>query len=133
MVFGLVVGSGLMTLGVLVARGHAVKQPGVPLGMYFFMGSIAMLAAAGDLRLLLRGGIAGSRLVRHLWRMCFAWFIATGSFFLGQQQVIPAALRKQGLLVPLALMPLGFLMYWWLRVSFGKRTTMVVRKEGARA
>jgi hypothetical protein len=134
MVFASVLGISMMTLGVLVARGLVAKQPGVPLGIYFFMPSVVMLAAAGDLRMLLRGGISGSaRIVRHLWRMCFGWFIATGSFFLGQQQIIPAAVRKQALLVPLALLPLGFLVYWWLRVSILKRATFVVRKEEARA
>ena len=134
MVFAFVLGSSLMTLGVLVARGEAAKQPGVPLGVYFFMASITLLAAAGDFRVLLRGGISGSaRLVRHLWRMCFAWFMATGSFFIGQQQVFPSALRKQALLVPLAFLPLGLLIYWWLRVSFAKRATFVMRKEEARA
>ena len=133
MVFASVLGSSMMTLGVLVALGQVAKQPGVPLGMVFLMPSIVMLAAAGDVRMLLRGGIAGTaRLARHLWRMCFAWFIATGSFFLGQQQVIPPALRKQALLVPLALMPLGFLVYWWLRISVLKRATFVVRTERAR-
>ncbi|HTT21581.1 MAG TPA: hypothetical protein VMG82_21820 [Candidatus Sulfotelmatobacter sp.] len=134
MVFAFVVGGSLMTLGVLVARREAAKQPGVPLGVYFFMGSITLLAAAGDLHMLLRGTISGSaRLVRHLWRMCFAWFMATGSFFIGQQHVFPAALRKQALLVPLAFMPLGLLIYWWLRVSFAKRGTFVMRKEEVRA
>jgi len=36
---------------------------------------------------------AKRRIARHLWLMCFGWFIATGSFFLGQQQVFPAWLR----------------------------------------
>jgi len=44
----------------------------------------------GDIRMLVRGGVFGAkRIVRHLWRMCFGLFVATGSFFLGQQQVFP--------------------------------------------
>ena len=57
-----------------------------------FTASIPLLAAIGDLRMLLRGGISGtSRITRHLWRMCYGLFIATGSFFLGQQQVFTRA------------------------------------------
>src|SRR5262249_47450040 len=57
---------------------------GVPAGMNFFLGSVMLLAAAGDVRMLLRGGVVGpTRIARHLWRMCFGLFIATGSFFLG--------------------------------------------------
>lgn len=119
--FAIVLGCSLLTLGVLVARGEAAGQAGVPLGMYFFMGGIPLLAGAGDLRMLLRGGISGTaRIARHLWRMCFGLFIATGSFFLGQQQVFPAAFRKQYLLFPLATMPLVLLIYWLGRVSLFK-------------
>jgi uncharacterized membrane protein len=120
--FAVTIGGSLLTLGILVARGSAAKQPGVPLGMYFFMGTIPLLAAAGDLRMLLGGGIAGRpRLARHLWRMCFGLFIATGSFFLGQQQVFPPAIRKQYLLAPLAILPLILLIYWMIRVRLSKR------------
>jgi hypothetical protein len=112
----------MLTLGIRVATGQSEGQPGVPIGMYFFLASISLLAAAGDVRLLIRGGISGKpRLVRHLWRMCFGLFIATGSFFLGQQQVFPSALRKQYLLAPLAILPLVLLIYWMVRVSFVKR------------
>src|SRR5207247_1850066 len=69
--------------------GHA--RAGVPAGMVFFLGTIYLLAGIGDLRLLREGSITGPRrLARHLWRMCFALFIASGSFFLGQMKFIPA-------------------------------------------
>jgi len=56
--------------------------------------------------------------VRHLWRMCFGFFIATGSFFLGQQQVFPAWLRGSGVLFIPALLPLILLIFWLFRVRF---------------
>ena len=57
---------------------------GVPAGMHLFMGSVCLLAAAGDVRMLVSGGVLGTkRIARHLWRMCFGLFIAAGSFFLG--------------------------------------------------
>lgn len=118
----LVIGLSLWTLGILMVRGLVEPQSGAPIGMTFVMGSIPLLAATGDIRMLVRGGIDGKpRLVRHLWRMCFGLFIATGSFFMGQQQVFPAALHKQYLLGPLAILPLVLLIYWMLRVSFAKR------------
>src|SRR6266576_659316 len=83
LVFGLAIGASLLTLGMLVANDQPARQAGVPLGMYFFMGTIPLLAAAGDIRMLVRGGISGTpRIARHLWRMCFGLFIASGSFFL---------------------------------------------------
>jgi uncharacterized membrane protein len=123
----LAVGGTLFTLGVRVVTGHAEPQAGVPVAMYFFMGTIPLLAAAGDIRMLVRDGITGRpRLVRHLWRMCFGLFIATGSFFLGQQQVFPEVLRKQYLLGPLAILPLILLIYWLLRVKLTKRWNRLV-------
>lgn len=51
---------------------------------YSIFALIALLSAAGDIRMLIRGGVAGAqRLIRHLWRMGFALFVAAGSFFLG--------------------------------------------------
>ena len=90
--------------------------------MILFLGSVALIAAAGDIRMLVRGGISGTpRIARHLWRMCFGLFIASGSFFLGQQQVFPPAIRKQYILAPLAILPLVLLIYWLVRVRIRKR------------
>ena len=101
---------------------------GVPAGMHFFLGSV-MLLAAGDVRMLLRGGVFGAqRIVRHLWRMCFGLFIATGSFFLGQgSKVFPAFILKTNVLFIPAILPLILLIFWLFRVRFTyayKRTSM---------
>jgi len=94
---------------------------GVPVGMIFFLGSVALLAAAGDLRLLVRGGIFGrQRIVRHLWRMCFSFFIATGSFFIGQLQVFPVFIRRTNLLFIPGILPLVLMIFWLIRVRFTK-------------
>jgi hypothetical protein len=118
--------------GVKIVRSGASSQDGVPVGMNFFMGSIMMLAAAGDVRMLLRGGLFGAkRIARHLWRMCFGLFIASGSFFLGPSnrplrllsrvglgQHLPAALFSTALYMFLTLLPLILLIFWLLRVRF---------------
>ena len=63
--------------GVRVLRSGATSQDGVPVGMTFFMGSVCLLAAIGDVRMLLKRGVLGAkRVARHLWRMCFGLFIA---------------------------------------------------------
>ena len=122
LVMALAIGVSLWALGILMIHGRVDPQPGVPIGMCFFMGAIPLLAATGDIHMLVRGGISGRpRLVRHLWRMCFGLFLATGSFFLGQQQVFPAAIRKQYILAPLAILPIVLLIYWLVRVKFTAR------------
>jgi uncharacterized membrane protein len=61
---------------------------GVPFFMLFFLATVTTLAAAGDLRMMRSGALrAGPRLARHLWRMCFALFIAAGSFFSIRERV----------------------------------------------
>ena len=90
---------------------------GVPAGMMFFMATIVLLAAIGDARMIRAGGIRGARrLARHLWRMSFALFIASGSFFIGQMKFIPEPVRIVPLIVVLAVSPLLLLLYWMWRV-----------------
>jgi hypothetical protein len=52
--------------------------------------------------------------------MCCGFFIATGSFFLGQQQVLPAFLRGAIFLTVLALLPFPLTIYWLFRARFSK-------------
>jgi uncharacterized membrane protein len=112
-------GSWMWFTGLEKAFSHIPPNDGVPIGMDFFIGSVMLLAAAGDIRMMVCGGLSGAkRLMRHLWRMCFGLFIATGSFFLGQQQVFPAMLRGSILLTVLAVLPLVLLIYWFFRVRF---------------
>jgi hypothetical protein len=80
-------------------------------------GAVLLLAALGDLSALRAGGLQGTRrLGRHLWRMCFGLFIATGSFFLGQMKFIPEPVRVVPLLLALAFLPILFLIHWMWRV-----------------
>jgi len=118
--------------GINVVRSGASSQDGVPVGMTFFMGSVMLLAAAGDVRMLVRGGVFGAkRIARHLWRMCFGLFIAAGSFFLGPSnrplrllsavglgQHLSPALFSTGVYLVLTVLPLILLIFWLVRVRF---------------
>jgi hypothetical protein len=100
--------------------------------MSFFMGSVMLLAAAGDVRMLVRGGLSGTkRIARHLWRMCFGLFIAAGSFFMGPSnrplrllstvglgQHLSPALFNTGLYLFLSMLPLILLIFWLVRIRF---------------
>lgn len=120
--------------GIEKLRSPGPPTDGVPAGMNLFLGSVMLLAAVGDVRMLLRGGIEGSaRIARHLWRMCFGLFIASGSFFLGpsnrplrflsamglHQHFLKTVLRQEVLLF-LAVLPLLLLIFWLIRVRFMK-------------
>jgi uncharacterized membrane protein len=116
---GLAGAGAILTFGLHSVRNPSAADPGAPAGMAFFMGSVLLLAASGDIRMLTRGQSSGrQRITRHLWRMCFGLFIATGSFFLGQQQVFPAFLRGSIFLTVLAVLPFPVMIYWLIRVRF---------------
>jgi hypothetical protein len=118
--------------GLDALRSGTGEKYGVPAGMHIFMGSVCLLAAAGDVRMLLRGGVSGTkRISRHLWRMCFGLFIAAGSFFLGPSnrplrllsnvgigRHLPPALFSTSLYLVLTLFPLILLIFWLARVRF---------------
>ena len=91
------------------------------------IGTVILFAAIGDLRAIRAGGLRGlRRLARHLWRMCFGLFIATGSFFLGQMKFIPEPVRIVPLLLVLGFAPILFLFYWMWRVRVRGRLSGIV-------
>jgi len=113
----LTVGTVQITCGIEAAISQTGLKYGYPPGPFFFMGSVALLAATGDVRMLLRRRISGTqRVARHLWRMCFALFIASASIFLARQQLFPALLRKTGVLLLLSFLPLMLMIFWMIRV-----------------
>jgi hypothetical protein len=99
---------------------HTFDGYGPPL--FFVFGGMALLLAALDIRVVMRGGLSGAaRIRRHLWRMCFGFFLAAGSFFLGQQKVMPAAMHGAWYLTLLGIAPLGFMLFWLVRTRTGGR------------
>ena len=106
--------AGLMGWGGL----NGATTPAGP-GPVFAFAFICLLAGLLDLNAILRRKLTpAQRLARHLWRMCFAFFIATGSFFLGQQDVLPAAVRGSPVLFVLAFAPFAVMAFWLVRVRF---------------
>jgi hypothetical protein len=90
-------------------------------GPVFAIGGLCLLAGFLDLNAILRAKLTpAQRIARHLWRMCFAFFIATGSFFLGQQDVLPAAVRGSPILFVLAFAPFAVMAFWLVRVRLPK-------------
>jgi uncharacterized membrane protein len=94
--------------------------------MSFVLAAVLMLAAIGDLRVM-RSGVprGGPRLKRHLWRMCFALFIAAGSFFSIRERV--ATLLPEPLTTgPMRALPIVLLfatMFYWLWKLRGRRVS----------
>ena len=104
---------------------------GVPFAMYFFLATVMILAAAGDVRIM-RFGMprGGPRLARHLWRMCFALFIAAGSFFSIRERVAKV-LPEPFTTAPMRALPIlllfGAMFYWLWRVRSRRPLPVLVR------
>lgn len=108
---------------------------GVPYQMLCFMALVLGLGATGDLRLLMVGAPRGRpRLVRHLWRMCFALFIAAGSFFSIRARVaavLPEPLTTLPLRLLPILLPFVAMAYWWWRLRARRPAPVLVRHDSA--
>jgi len=134
---GLLIPVLLATLGIL-AGVKALNSPrgalnGVPFFMHFFIASIMILAAIGDLRVMRSGPLhGGRRLARHLWRMCFALFIAAGSFFSIRARVA-TILPEPFTSAPMRMLPILLvfvaMFYWLWRVRRRGPLPVVVRHE----
>lgn len=123
-----VAGVTLGTLGVARPRGIIAGYPAMA---YFVIAVIVALAAAFDLKVILRGGITGTpRIARHLWRMCVALFIAAASFFLGQQKIMPVSIRGSFFLMVPPLAALAVMVFWLVRVRFSGANRVIQPHRG---
>jgi len=108
--------------GVVASKSPLHSFDGYRPPLFFVFAGISFLLAALDVKVFIQGGLTGvARISRHLWRMCFAFFFAAGSFFLGQQKVMPTWMHGSPVLVALAVAPLGFMVFWLARVRIGRR------------
>ena len=115
MLVALTVGLTDLTFG-FQAIANGGTRNGMPAFPFFMFGVVATLAGVGDLRILRSGALVGaSRLARHLWRMCFALFIAALSASVQFAKMIPQPVRMPALVLPM-LAVLVTMLYWLWRV-----------------
>jgi len=83
----------------------------------FIFGIVGLLAGAGDIRMMRARGIQGPRrIARHLWRMCFAMWVAAASFFWGPPNRVPEVIRIPALQAVAVLLPIAVMLYWLWRL-----------------
>ncbi len=123
--------------GVRMIDSPGLSSGGVPFRtigvMSFVLATALLLAAAGDLRIM-RSGMprGGPRLARHLWRMCFALFIAAGSFFSIQERVaklLPEPFTTGPMRALPILLLFGAMFYWLWRVRGRRPLPVLVRHD----
>lgn len=121
LVIPVVAGVSALMLGLEAAGSQSGTKEGLPPGTYYFWASTAALCVVLDINLILRGSVSSiARISRHIWRMCFAIFIAAAALLLGQQHVFPDVLRNPYILFAPLLLVLVVMIFWLLWVRFEK-------------
>ena len=117
MVWGFVLGLFAIWAGWWLAqRGRPEAAP-----MLIFA-AMAIGGAIGDWQMIRGGGLEGKpRIKRHLWRLCFAMWVAAASFFWGPQGRVPEIIRIPALLPIPVLTPIVVMLYFMWRLR-GKKT-----------
>ena len=131
-----------LALLAIVGGVRAVNNPGLSPGgvpvrtiavMSFFLATVLLLAAIGDVRVMRFGQLRGGpRLARHLWRMCFALFIAAGSFFSIRERVasvLPEPFTTGQMRALPILLLFGAMFYWLWRVRVRRALPVLVRHD----
>lgn len=123
---GLVFALALVAMGATFAWMGSQSETGTvdgspPQAFILFMVA-GTFAAAGELHVILRKTLRGAaRTARHLWRMCFSMFIASGSLFFGQPQVFPQWFHDMTLPIWLGFAPLFAMVIWLVIVRLPRK------------
>ena len=133
-----------LALGAIVIGVTAFNGPRLPPGavssrttlvVSFVVATVLLLAAIGDLRILRFGAPrGGQRLARHLWRLCFALFIAAGSFFSVRERVakfLPDPFTTGPMRALPILLLFSVMFYWLWKVRRRRTLPVLVRGEDA--
>lgn len=112
-----------LALAVVAFQAPRMVIKGIPAVAILVFSLVALAGAISDVRLLRGRPVEGGRrLLRHLWRMGLALWIATMSFFFGQADEFPKAVRDTGLLALPVLLVAATLLFWVVRqVMAGRR------------
>jgi hypothetical protein len=121
MLVALALGVTCMTYGLQALASPRGTKGGIPFVVFFMFAAVALLGVIGDLRKIRSGALKGApRLVRHLWRMCYAFWITTASFFLGPRErvskILPEALITPAVLALPVVAVIVVMLYWLWRV-----------------
>jgi uncharacterized membrane protein len=110
------------TLAILSTLSPTGKIDSLPAPIHYIYGALAALAAWYDLAFIRRGRLTGAqRLARHVWRISTALLIAALSFFLGQQDEFPKWMQGSPVFFLPPLSVLAVMLFWLVRLRFGKR------------
>jgi hypothetical protein len=115
LLIALAVGTASLAFGVEAIM-NGGERDGIPAFPFFMFGSVGLLGAFGDYRVVTRGARTGTvKVARHLWRMCFALFVASISLSV-RTQIVPRAIRGYPVLMIPVIAVLVTMIYWLWRI-----------------
>ncbi len=116
----------LTALGCVASFGWWNVGDEVPPSAFFVLAGLAALFGVFDFHTIIRRGLnRKQRIIRHLWRMCFSMFIATGIFFLGNNDLLPDALRTPLFLITPVFAVLLAMIFWIVRIQITRPVSVV--------
>ena len=124
-----------LALGLTPLFRSAVPFKGPVLIAIYGFTSVLAIAAIGDAKVVLAGGISGvSRISRHLWRMCLGLTLAAGSGFTnGFARLLPGPYHVPPAFFLPQLIPLGLLVFWMVRIRQANSDAIVLTARRASA
>lgn len=91
---------------------------------YFFLSGMSLLVLCGDINYYFFN--KSKKILRHLWRMCLAFFIAAGSAFTGPgMAAFPESIQKSGILFLPELLIFLLMIYWVIKYQFFSKSIKV--------
>lgn len=119
--------SGSIVLGAVYGDMRAAAAPSgmlndLPPGAFYTVAGISFFIFVFDIVFVLAEDPAEQRrLTRHLWRMGFSFFLATGIFFFGNNHVLPEMLRMPVFLSAPVIAVVLWTLFYTFSTRFSKR------------
>ena len=117
------IGALMLKFGIEALSSPSHLKDGEDSSGYFFFGTIAIMSATLDLRLVIAGINNRHRIARHLWRMNFALAIGIISVTPRLNRLAGHPIQSDALLVAPTLLVLLFMVFWLWRVLKTPRMT----------
>jgi hypothetical protein len=132
MLVAIALGATCVTFGVQALTSPNGTKGGIPYAVFFMFATVTSLGVIGDVRKMRAGALKGGpRVIRHLWRMCYAFWITTASFFWGPRErvekILPDALVTPALLSLPVVAVIVVMLYWLWRVRFKRNLRGILR------
>jgi hypothetical protein len=118
--------SAAITTGAVFGGAKAAAAPGgmlngLPPAAFYVIAMTAFLIFVFDLTFNLAGAPSEQRrITRHVWRMGFSFFLATGIFFFGNNHVLPEILRTPVVLSAPVIAVIVWTVYYAVRTRFSR-------------